>query len=100
MLTRSDHPAGVRAMDRDRDATPSHFSFAPARWSDIEALVGEPVECYQDIGYTEATIRGWQRRAETPSTSFTTPWKRQRAPDFGNRHRDHRVGAAACNGTS
>ena len=78
VLTWSDYPARMRAMDRDRDATPAHFSFAPARWADIEALVGEPVECYQHIGYTEATIRAWQRRGETLDVVHDTVGLRRR----------------------
>lgn len=73
-----DDDAGVQAMDRDADAPPSNFSFAPAGWADLEALVGEPVECYQDVGYTEATIRAWQRRRETLDVVHDTVGLRRR----------------------
>lgn len=85
-----DTPAGVAAMGRDGDATPSDYRFVPASFAEIEALVGEPVECYQRVDYSEATIRAWQRTRQTVDVVDDNVALRERvdAIDVLDRRRD------------
>lgn len=91
--------SGLQAMIRNRDMTPTQFAWGPVTWAEIEALVGERVECYQRVGYTAATIEEWQRRRDTVAVVEDTIGMQWRlgAIDLLDRrvgNEDHRTTAA------